>query len=498
MKSATIGRWLRIGVMLLAVPVWALAAAPPLADTDINKAVETVLFVDNYVPASQIDVATAEGIVTLSGTVDNLLAKERAIQLAESIKGVRAVIDQVIVTPAVRPDAEIKSDVEQALLDDPAVGRYDVHITVTNGVVTLTGKVGSYAEQQLAPEVVKAVRGVVAVNNLITFSMANVGPRTDTEIAADVQRLLDMDIWVYNRLINVAVTNGTVHLIGEVKSAIGKRRAAADAWEAGAQAVDTTGLQVVTWLGPRRQRDYLGPMKTDPIIARDIRTAFLYDPRLTVTNVDVTVDFGEATLRGVVDNLAAKRAAEADAYNTIGVWNVTNWIKVRPVTASTDADLTKRIEAAFRRDPYLELSLVKVKVRHGIVTLSGVVDTVAERSQAVAVANRIRGVIDVRDSLIAMPATERQMLNPPDIKYNLPPPMLALPLAVRDQQLQKAVEYQLKWNSLLDADEVHVAVDNGVVTLTGAVDSWVESGAAEDSALKVGASKVINHLKVRH
>jgi len=498
MKSAAIWKWLRIGVVLLAMPVWAMAADPPLADTEINKAVETVLFVDNYVPASQIDVATAEGIVTLSGTVDNLLAKERAVQLAESIKGVRAVIDQVTVTPSVRPDAEIKSDVEQALSDDPAVGLYDVHITVTNGVVTLTGKVGSYAEQQLAPAVVKAVRGVIAVKNLITFSMANVSPRTDIEIAADVQRLLDMDIWVYDRLIKVAVTNGTVYLTGEVKSAIGKRCAAADAWEAGAQVVDTTGLQVVTWLGPRRQRDYLGPNKTDPTIARDVKTAFLYDPRLNVTNVEVSVDFGVATLRGVVDNLAAKRAAEADAYNTIGVWNVTNLIKVRPVTVPTDVELTKRIEAAFRRDPYLELSLVKVKVRHGIVTLSGVVDTVAERSQAAAVANRIRGVIDVRNSLVAMPATERELLNPPDLKYNLPPPVLALPLGARDQQLQKAVEYQLKWNSLLDATEVHVAVDNGVVTLTGTVGSWVESGAAEDSALKVGASKVINNLKVRH
>ena len=498
MKSATLGRWLQSGVLLLAMPALLLAADPPPTDTDVNKAVETALFVDNYVPASQVDVVTAEGIVTLTGAVNNLLAKERAVQLAESINGVRAVIDRVTVTPSARRDAEIKSDVEQALMDDPAVGRYDVHITVTNGVVTLTGTVDSYAQRRLAPEVAKAVRGVTDVKNQIAFSMAGAGPRIDTEIAAAVQRLLDMDIWVYARLIKVNVTDGVVHLTGQVKSAIGKRRAIADAWSAGAHDVDSTGLQVTTWLGPRRQRDFLGSTKPDPTIASDVRTAFLYDPRLKATNVTVTVEYGAATLNGVVDNLAAKQAAEADAYNTVGIWNVINFIKVRPVAVPTDADLTRRIEVAFRRSPYLEFSPIKVTVRHGIVTLSGAVDSIAERSQAAAVASHISGVVEVHNFVLAMPATQREVLNPPDLKLNLPPPMVAFPLSSRDQMIQLAVEYQLRWNSFLNATEVRVAVDNGIVTLTGTVDSWLESGAAEDSALKGGASKVINNLKVRH
>lgn len=502
MKPTTIRHW--VGVVGLVVggligPLGRAGPAPALVtDKDITDAVETALFVDNYVPAAQIDVATAEGIVTLSGTVDNLLAKERAVQLAESLMGVRAVIDRVTIRPVFRPDAELKSDVEQAILDDPAVGRYDVHITVTNGVVTLSGKVGSYAEQQLAPEVVKAVRGVEGVNNQMTFTLAQASPQPDADIAAAVQRRLDLDIWVYDRLIKVAVTNGVVSLSGQVKSAIGKRRATSDAWEAGALAVDNTGLRVSTWLGPRRQRDYVGPDKTDPTIAQDVRTAFLYDPRLTATNVAVAVRNGVATLHGVVDNLAAKQAAEADAYNTVGIWNVTNLIKVRPVTVPTDVDLTRRIEAAFRRSPYLEISPIKVTVRHGIVTLAGGVDSLAERAQAAAVASHISGVIAVHNFVIAMPATERELLNPPDLKYNLPPPMVAIPSASRDQQIQKAVEYQLTWNAFLDAAEVHVAVENGVVTLTGTVDSWLESGAAEDSALKAGARQVINNLKVRH
>jgi osmotically-inducible protein OsmY len=105
--------------------------------------------------------------------------------------------------------------------------------------------------------------------------------------------------------------------------------------------------------------------------------------------------------------------------------------------------------------------------------------------------------VDVRDFLLAMPATERELLNPPDVQYNLPPAMVAMPLANRDRQLQKAVEYKLNWNPFLDPTEVHVSVVDGIVTLTGTVDSWMESGVAEDSALKAGAGKVVNKLKVR-
>jgi osmotically-inducible protein OsmY len=494
----------RTGVLLILALIWtAVAPLPstatlPITDQDINGAVETLLFVDQYVPAYLINVATAEGIVTLSGTVDNLLARERAGQLAESIKGVRAVINRITVDPTPRPDAEIKADIEQALLDDPTVVRYDVSITVTGGVVTLTGHVDSATEQQLVPEVVKAVRGVKAVVNNIEFSLAEDGSRFDSEIITDVQRRLDMDIWVDAKLIKTSVSNAVVRLTGEAPSAVERTRATTDAWVTGVRAVDASGLIVAPWFGDLHQRTHAHPLKTDSAIAQDVNAAFRYDPRVGVTNVTVAVRYGVATLNGVVDNLATKRAAEADTYNTVGVWDVHDLIKVRPATIPPDAELAKRVEAAFRRDPYLELSPINVNVRHGIVTLSGVVDSIAERSQAVAVATRITGVAQVYNYIIAVPATERQLLNPPDLRYNLPPPMVAMPLADRNEQLRKAVEYQLSWNPYVGPASIQVAADNGIVTLTGTVDSWLESGVAEDSALKAGASKVVNNLTVSH
>jgi osmotically-inducible protein OsmY len=67
---------------------------------------------DSGVPAYLIDVSTRDGIVTLSGWVDSLLAKERASEIAATIKGVRAVVNRIAIT-TVRPDEEILEDVRR-------------------------------------------------------------------------------------------------------------------------------------------------------------------------------------------------------------------------------------------------------------------------------------------------------------------------------------------------------------------------------------------------
>ena len=49
------------------------------------------------------------------------------------------------------------------------------------------------------------------------------------------------------------------------------------------------------------------------------------------------------TLRGILDNLRAKRAAEQVAESTVGVWRVKNYLKVRPVSLPPDEEIEKSI-----------------------------------------------------------------------------------------------------------------------------------------------------------
>ena len=60
-----------------------------------------------------------------------------------------------------------------------------------------------------------------------------------------------------------------------------------------------------------------------------------------------------------------------------------------------------------------------------------------------------------------------------------------------DSQIQKDVMAQLKWEPFLNATEIGVAVKNGIVTLSGKVDSYLKKLAAEDAAKKISGVKAI-------
>jgi osmotically-inducible protein OsmY len=67
-----------------------------------------------------------------------------------------------------------------------------------------------------------------------------------------------------------------------------------------------------------------------------------------------------------------------------------------------------------------------------------------------------------------------------------------------DSQLQRDVLRELVWDGRVEATEVGVALDRGVVTLTGTVSSWAKRVAAQDAAQRVaGVLDVANNIDVR-
>jgi osmotically-inducible protein OsmY len=67
-----------------------------------------------------------------------------------------------------------------------------------------------------------------------------------------------------------------------------------------------------------------------------------------------------------------------------------------------------------------------------------------------------------------------------------------------DAQIQSDVLAELKWEPRVQPNEIGVAVKNGVVTLTGWVDSYTKRWAAEDAAHRVrGVKAVANDIEVR-
>src|SRR5687767_2812148 len=69
-------------------------------DAGITTNVKSKLAADDTVKAYQIDVDTANGVVTLSGTVENAAAKEMAVAIARQTDGVTSVNDRITVNAA--------------------------------------------------------------------------------------------------------------------------------------------------------------------------------------------------------------------------------------------------------------------------------------------------------------------------------------------------------------------------------------------------------------
>lgn len=475
------------------------AVAKPVNSISITDAVENELKGDLAVPAHKVDVMTTDGVVTLSGTVDNLLAKERAAKIATTVKGVRAVVNDIEVSPSIlRTDRDIRRDIEDALLTDPATDSYEVDVAVENNVATLRGTVDSLQEKALCATVAKGVRGVTAVNDLIEVNWPE--KRLDSEIEADIEKALQWDAYVDHVLIIVEVNDGVVNLSGIVGSAAEKRLARIDAYVNGVKAVDDTELTVKKWArdDDLRQKKYV--QKSEDAIRQAVLDALLYDPRVSSFKIDAEVSGSVVMLRGTVDNLKAKLAAAQDARNTVGVRRVKNRIKVRFDTVLSAPTIEKKIEDALLRDPYVSSYQITVDVTGAVADLSGTVDSYFEKVQAEDIASKVRGVILVDNNLtvendydayIYDPYVEDWYLNDYDWYWhgsNYP--------KMSDAEIKEEINDELFWSPFVDADDVTVTVDQGTATLSGVVDSRSEYLSAEENAYEGGAVFVDNDLIV--
>ncbi len=447
---------------------------PTIKDSKIAQAIEIELLTDDSVSAHLIDVEVEDGIVNLSGSIDNILAKDRATKIAESIKGVRAVTNRITVKPPKRNDETIEGDIRQAFQEDQATDSYQIDVNVDDGEVTLRGTVDSWAEKSLCGEVAKSVTGVKSLQNNITISYA--AERLDNEIATEIRRRLESDIWVNAYLLDVEVDDGKVELSGTMGSAAEKRRAASLAWVSGVVDVDSTDVDVDWWARDKMQRREIYADRSDKEIEEAVRDAFLYDPRVFSFQPDVEVNDGVVTLSGEVGNLKVKRAAEQDAKNTVGVWRVKNYIRVRPAAYVSDAEIEDRIDKALERNAYTYRPEITPVVVNGKVYLYGTVDSEFEKEQAEEVVSKVKGVIEVENHI--------------DVDFTW--------TYKTDWEIKEDIQSELWWSPFVDSDEITVSVDNAEATLSGTVDTWGEVQAAVDNAYEGGARSVVNDLKVRY
>ncbi|HEY5080189.1 MAG TPA: BON domain-containing protein [Opitutaceae bacterium] len=154
---------------------------PEHSDEWIAMKVRGELLVKANVSATATKVEVKDGVVTLSGDVQNLAQKDLTGEYAKDIDHVKAVRNDLVVVPAtsgstsgstsgdtvgeVIDDASITSQVKFALLSHRSTSAISTKVTTENGVVNISGVAASDAEKSLVTKLAQDTRGVKSVVN---------------------------------------------------------------------------------------------------------------------------------------------------------------------------------------------------------------------------------------------------------------------------------------------------------------------------------------------
>jgi hyperosmotically inducible periplasmic protein len=150
---------------------------PEHSDGWMALKIRSRLLVKANVSAATTKVEVKDGVVTLSGTADNVAQKDLTAIYAMDIDHVKSVNNGIVVkaSPPAKEtmaekmdDASITSQVKFALLSHKSTSAVKTKVTTNEGIVTVSGIADNDAERSLVSKLASDVRGVVSVTNNMT------------------------------------------------------------------------------------------------------------------------------------------------------------------------------------------------------------------------------------------------------------------------------------------------------------------------------------------
>jgi osmotically-inducible protein OsmY len=219
-------------------------------------------------------------------------------------------------------------------------------------------------------------------------------------------------------------------------------------------------------------------VRTDAEIKRDIADALYWDDRVNPSDVNGEVHDGCVVLSGTVRSHAARQAAEEDARAVVGEeMEIENRLTVKYAEGAeipTDEKLESIAMNMLQWDAEIDASDVRAIADAGRITLKGSVPAYWQKLRAEDVMLSIRGVRGVTNELAVVPTK----------KYE-------------DRKIAEQIIAALERNIYVNPDDIDIKINNGVVTLTGAVPDRRAYRAARDAARYTpGVVDVINELLV--
>ncbi|WP_406867067.1 BON domain-containing protein [Paraburkholderia fungorum] len=205
-----------------------------------------------------------------------------------------------------KPDSQLKQEVEEELMNNPAIDANGIGVAVVDGIVTLTGHVPDYAAKVAAEKCALRIAGVVAVVIGIDVKLRESEQRTDEDIALSVCAVLDWIAGLDEHAIKIKVEKGWVTLSGEVED--GYRSHIAEK-----NIVHMRGVTGVT--NNIRIRGSASPLD----IEHNIRKAIQRHTDRELKHVGVEVEDGKVTLSGRLSSTIERTIVAGAARSTPGV-----------------------------------------------------------------------------------------------------------------------------------------------------------------------------------
>jgi osmotically-inducible protein OsmY len=140
------------------------------SDADILADVTFILDSDSVLTEQQFGLAINHGVVTLSGESPDLASKLRAVQLVSRVPGVQEIVNHITVKrdPATSDDALRESIINQLASNlTTSAAAPQIRVVVSQGQVTLVGKVAHTAELIEAGRIARLTDSVSSVANML-------------------------------------------------------------------------------------------------------------------------------------------------------------------------------------------------------------------------------------------------------------------------------------------------------------------------------------------
>lgn len=218
-----------LAVIAAALLVTSVSVQASEMDDRIEFSAKNSYVFKTYLKGDDVKVASKDGIVTLSGIVEQDSHKGLAQETVANLPGVKSVDNRVELKgehPAEHTNEWIALKVSNMLLLHRNVSPKNTEVYVEEGVVTLRGEAESEAQRDLITEHVKDINGIEGVRNEMTIAPPAKEPQRtmqeqidDASITAQVKMALMSHHSTSVLKTKVVTKDGVVTLVGKAANA---------------------------------------------------------------------------------------------------------------------------------------------------------------------------------------------------------------------------------------------------------------------------------------